>query len=186
MKSDCITYHINDEDKIVYLSEEWGSFANENMAGILSAGNVLNKSIYEFIADDNSRQLYALLFQRVRNQPVSVQFPFRCDSPEKRRYMVMEIYPVENGLLALKSCIVREEIRQAVLLLDRNIERTAEYLKICGWCKKVDVNGVWMEAEPALKSLGLLGETRLPNLSHGMCDDCYENIRKELHLAGRH
>lgn len=180
MTTDCITYHINDENKVVYISENWQSFAVENMAGILNAENVLKKSIFDFVADDNTRHLYHMLFERVRSTPVSIEFPFRCDSPDRRRYMAMEIFPLQDGLIALKSCTVREELREAVLLLDPRTERTDEYLTICGWCKKVYVNEEWVEVESAMELLHLLGENKLPNLSHGMCDDCYERINQQL------
>ncbi|WP_455375017.1 hypothetical protein [Kaarinaea lacus] len=185
MTADCIIYHINNDDKIVHLSENWQAFANNNMVGILSAENVLNKSVFDFIADENTRQLYKMLFNRVRSERVSVQLPFRCDSPVKRRYMSMEISPLDDSLIVLKSCVLREKIREAVLLLDPDIERTDDYLTICGWCKKVKVNDGWVEVESAMKLLNLVGESRLPNLSHAICDDCHESLQRELSSANK-
>lgn len=180
MTADCIIYHIDNDDKIVHLSEGWQTLADNNLAGMPTAENVLNKPVFDFIADENTRQLYKMLFRRVRSEQVSLQFPIRCDSPDKRRYLLMHVYPLENGVIVLESCTQREEIREAVLLLDSGVERTNEYLPICSWCKKINVNDDWMEVESATQLLNLVGKSRFPNLSHCICDDCYENVKKEL------
>jgi len=181
MSADCITYHINAENKIVFISEQWHPFARDNMAGVLTSEHVLNKSIFDFVQDSKVKHLYKMLIERSRNEQIAVRLPFRCDSSDTRRYMAMEVYPVENGLIAFRSCILREEKRDSVRLLETDIKRTDDILTICSWCKRVNSNdGTWLEVELAIEKLKLFDENELPMLSHGMCADCYENVKKEL------
>lgn len=181
MSTDCITYHIDKNDRIVFLSHEWHSFAGNNRAEVLTSENVLNKSIYDFLADGKVKHLYELLIQRSRNEQVHIRLPFRCDSPDTRRYMAMEVFPLANGFIAFRSCTLREEKREPVLLLDISMHRSNDVLTICSWCKRVkDDENCWCEVEEAIQRMSLFNKNLLPELSHGMCTDCYENALIEL------
>ena len=49
-----------------------------------------------------------------------------------------------------------------------------EYLRICGWCRKVCHNGEWMPMEKYFNSKF---DTKT---SHGMCPDCLQKKKDEL------
>jgi len=181
MSTNCITYHIDSSDRIIYLSESWQEFAVDNMAGILTSEYVLNRSIFDFFADEKVKHLYKMLIDRSRTEQVKLRLPFRCDAPDRRRYMAMEVYPLNSDVLVLRSCILREENRESIALLDESIDRSDEFLTICSWCKRVKLSDDdWREVEEAIESLRLFDDSVLPRLSHGMCSECFENARKEL------
>jgi len=181
MSADCITYHIDKDDRIVFLSESWKSFASNNMAGVLTKDYVLNKSIYDFVADEKIRHLYQMVLDRSRHEQKRIRLPFRCDSPDRRRYMAMEVFPLNADLLSMKSCMLKEELREPVSLLDTTIPRTDDYLTICSWCKRVRVSeDNWADVELAIEQLSLFDDSGLPKLSHGMCNDCYKNAIAEV------
>lgn len=88
--------------------------------------------------------------------------------------MLMEIIPLEDESTGFKSCVVREEARDPVKLLDIDIDRSDEFLTICSWCKRIRVDKKnWVEVEQAIEQLGLFGASLLPQLSHEMCPRCY-------------
>ena len=181
MSKNCITYHIDKEHRIIFLSDEWQSFANENKASFLTADTVINKSIFEFIADGECKHLYQMIVDRSRKEQVEMRLSFRCDSPDKRRFMSMEVFPLKDEAIGIKSCILREEIRDPVLLMSTGIDRTDEILLICSWCKKVKTDeNKWVEVEEAIEQMGLFGASSFPKLSHGMCPACSGEVRKEL------
>ena len=181
MSKKCLTYHLNSRLRINYVCDKWQLFASENNAGYLDNESVLNKPLSEFIVDRKSLHLYEMLIARVKKEQRSVKFPFRCDSPEKRRYMEMEIYSVDDGSVGFKSCIIAEEPREPVQLLETEVDRSEEIVTICSWCKKIKVaEDLWDEVENAIKKLELFAMTLLPQLSHGMCPVCYENMQGEL------
>ena len=46
----------------------------------------------------------------------------------------------------------------------------------CAWCKRVELNGVWVDSEAAVRRLaGLVGVAR-PSLTHGICPDCFAHL----------
>jgi hypothetical protein len=49
-------------------------------------------------------------------------------------------------------------------------------LRVCSWCKKVDTRWGWCEAEEAVVRLGLFEAQALPDITHGICQDCYERV----------
>lgn len=181
MNKHCVTYHIDKEQRIVFLNDNWNLFANSNSGGHLTSNTVLNKTIFTFISDESCRHLYQMLIQRCRKKQKVIKLSFRCDSPETRRFMLMEIIPLENESIEFKSCIVKEVSRDPVKLLYMNVDRSDEFVKICSWCKRVRVNeNNWVEVEDAIEKMGLFSVQVLPQLTHGMCQKCYEYVRKKF------
>lgn len=85
-----------------------------------------------------------------------------------------------DGDLQFKSRTIWAQPRQLQMIYDTNAPRSDDILIVCSWCKKINTNGeVWEEIEEAVVTLGLFEFEWLPQLSHGMCGDCYRIITKE-------
>jgi hypothetical protein len=99
--------------------------------------------------------------------------------------MEMEIFPLNHELIGFRSCILKEEPREPVALLDPVAVRSDELVKICSWCKRVQLDhSEWVEVEEAVARLGLFHANQLPGLTHGMCPSCYEDYVNKLLGAG--
>ncbi len=174
---------IDDADKIVSVNDEWLAFAQENGAPQLTAAAVLNQSLWPFIQGMETAYLYKKIFDRVRTGVSPVGFPFRCDSPDCRRFMKMTLSLLGGQAIQFKSQIVREEWRTPVDLLDQSRERSGELLRICSWCKLVYIPGQgWGEIEEAVRALDLFGKPSVPETTHTICPNCHEAINLELNL----
>jgi hypothetical protein len=57
-------------------------------------------------------------------------------------------------------------------------------VRVCGWCKKVDVGGSWAEVEEAVTRLRLFDRPLLPQLTHGICEGCYDRMVETLREPG--
>ena len=169
-----LTYQVDSDNIIVHLSGLWDQFAIEN-GGVGLLGNaVIGKHLFEFIANVQTRHIYQLLFDRCKEQNLILEFPFRCDSPETRRFMSMRIEKLSDGGFSFRSSLMREEIRDAVLLLAHETTRSDETIISCGWCNKIMIeDGSWMEVEEGIAKLDIFGHTVLPRLSHSVCESCY-------------
>ncbi|MBM4067960.1 MAG: hypothetical protein FJ271_03320 [Planctomycetes bacterium] len=172
-----ITYQINARDEIVFVSDSWNKFAIDNGAAGL-AENVLGRSLWDFIADPTTRQLYSELLARVRAAR-QVNFMFRCDAPDKRRFLEMSIIPGPGGTVEFRTRTLKEEAREPVPLPAANAN-PANLLPICDWCQRLRVRDIWAEIDDAIAWLRLFDSTELPMLSHGICDDCLDSMRKKL------
>jgi hypothetical protein len=173
---------IDAADKIVHVNDDWLAFAQENSAVQLTASVVLDQHIWRFIQGKETSYLYRQIFRRVRAGLSPVKFPFRCDSPDCRRFMEMELSLLTCDAIQFTAHMLREEWRDPVELLDASRDRTQEFLKICSWCKKINIPGLgWGEIEAAIAALDLFGHHTMPRMTHTICDSCRGAIRLELH-----
>ena len=172
---------INDADEIVHVNDAWLAFARENNAPQLTATVVLNQHIWRFIQGQETSYLYQQIFSQVRAGKSPVKFPFRCDSPDCRRFMEMQLSLLPGGAIEFISHLLREEWREPLDLLDNSWDRSGEFLKVCSWCKKIHMPGQgWGEIEAAIVALDLFGHRPMPRMTHTICDSCRSALRLEL------
>lgn len=178
----CI-YVIDKLDRIISVSANWLLFAQENQAGESCHPDVIvNKSIWDFIDGFETRQFYEIILKNVRAKRKAVVLPFRCDSPDKRRYLELRIAPIQEECIKFTSNTVYIELRDTVDILELNIDRSDEIIKMCSMCKKVvSSENTWVEVEVAVVSLKLFEKSKLPLISHGLCPECFELGMSELH-----
>jgi len=177
----CVTYYIDKENRLTFVDDKWYEFALDNKAAQLTRPVVVNKSLFSFISDESTIHLYKMLIERIRKEQETLGFAFRCDSPDRRRFMEMVLFPLSNNSVGFRSCIIKEELRKTVALLDAGGVRSGDLLKICSWCKKIELDhSVWVEVEQAVESLGLFNVVKLPYLTHGMCPSCHDGYIQEL------
>lgn len=62
-----VLYTIDDADRIVYVNEGWNRFTDENEVSHLAPDQVLNRPLWNFIADAETRHLNQVLAARVRS-----------------------------------------------------------------------------------------------------------------------
>jgi len=181
----CI-YRIDGSDRITDVSGYWLSFAAENLATeSCHPDRILGRVIWEFIDGSETRHLYEIILNRVRQAGMPVTLPFRCDSPDRRRYLELAIVPVGDDAIEFYSSILREEPRETVELLNPEARRSDEYIKMCSSCKKINRGeNRWVEVEAGIAELRLFESPLLPQITHGLCGDCYNawmSSLKELH-----
>ena len=176
-----LRYQIDSGDRIRFVDSSWLDFARKNGAAELAEPLVLNRPLWQFIAGKETQHLYGLIFDAVRDKQKTATIPFRCDSPECRRYMELSIAPLPNDGLEIAASLIREEPRPYVRLLDPNIPRGGELVTICGWCKKVLVpDEDWVEVETAVRCLNLFSAEALPQITHGICGGCQSAVDLQL------
>ncbi len=174
-----IIYRIDAQDRIVFVNDGWKQHAESNGYNDFDSGDILFQSLWDSISDDASRQIYREILENVRLNK-SVVFPFRCDSPECRLFLEMQI-EAHGDEVQFETRVLKTEQRPAQKILDSEISRSDEMLRICGWCKKIDVGqDNWKEVEIAVSELGLFKQEKLPQLTHGICPECFRSVKKQI------
>ena len=170
-------YHLNSRDEIASVSEEWHRFALANDGESLLESAILGRPLWDFISDIETPQIYRLLHARVRTIGAPVRLTFRCDAPERRRLLQLDISPAPAGGLTYHVRTLQEQGRQPVPQLEPHRPRSESFVTICGWCNRVDAppRG-WLEIEEAVAALALFSEPLPPQLTHGVCEECREII----------
>lgn len=177
-----IRYTLNDRDQIVAVNDGWDAFATANGAAHLAAGQVLGRSLWDFVTDGTTRLLYRDVLARVRRDR-AVRFTFRCDAPDCRRHLEMEVSGAPEGGTTFRVRTLAEEPRPRQPLLDPTRPRSGALLRACGWCKRFDLGGRWAEVEEAVEALDLFHHAELPPVTHGICDHCFARMTAAIEGA---
>jgi len=174
-------YIVDEQDRIVRLCDNWLYFAECNGGGETCHPNmVMNKPIWDFIEGGEATHLYQVMLKRIRASNRGLKFSFRCDSPDKRRFLELAIEPL-NTFLRFTTYIMREESRDPVVILDASISRSQDCVKMCSVCKKIKVDAdSWAEVESAITNLKLFERPQMPAISHGVCGDCFKVMMAEI------
>ena len=175
-------YNIDASNRVVSVTPEWESFAQENQASQLTPEAVCGEPLFRFVCDKETRHLYEMIIERVRRDRRTIVVPFRCDGPSVRRFMELTVSLSSDGNVQFEGRIVSEEDRETVSLLAPAVRRNTEFVVVCSWCKRVKTSGEWLEVEEAVRQLSLFHADDLPRISHGMCVDCLERVRHELEV----
>ncbi|MEM7263931.1 MAG: hypothetical protein AAF488_18240 [Planctomycetota bacterium] len=182
-------YEIDARDTLVYVDDEWDRFADANSGNQVVSRQVLGTCLWSHIRDRESQHLYEILCRQVRTHRRTASIPFRCDSPTERRHLRLDISPMEVDLhLRFETLTEKVEPRtsaetRAQIELDR-IEHVdgGAMLVVCSWCKRVrrhDRAG-WAEVEILARDLKLFELEELPCITHGVCAECAERVRREI------
>jgi hypothetical protein len=173
-------YDIDESDTIISVGTDWGQFAEANTTPELTAQKITNRNLFDFIVGDEIRMLYRMLFKRNRQLSIALEFPFRCDAPAQRRFMNMRLLPSKNFGLRIETDTLHLEDREALLLLNAGTRRTHELVRICSWCNKVHAHNAWLEVEQAIADMHLLNHEPLPQLTHGICGTCKDEVMASM------
>jgi hypothetical protein len=179
-----VTYRVDRNDAITDVSPNWASFARTNEWGSqLPPEKVVGHPVWSFIQDGEVRHLYALLFRKVRAGHQIGPISFRCDSPMERRYLRLLLSPIVDGAIMIRSVTVRTEQRPRIALLDASAPRSGNFVRICSMCKRIAVHpDEWVVTEEGVSRLLLFEAEQIPQLTHGVCPDCYQITMAKLDL----
>ena len=133
------------------------------------------------IADEETQHVYKLLIERVRLSRETLQFGYRCDSPNLRRLMQMQMrYLAGSDEIEFESRLLHTEPRPYMPLVAQNRRVTQQasqrVLSMCSWCKAVLAGRSWVEVEEAVMRLRLFATDTMPRITHGICPDCSKRL----------
>ncbi len=167
----CLSYSIDHENRLQTVDDRWLAFACANSAPELTPAAVLGRPIAGFIADPTTRYLYGLLYERVR-RGATLRLSFRCDAPEVRRDMVLQLSSAGSGAVQCHTFLLDEQPHSSIALLDAASPRGTDFVVMCSWCKRIRHQGQWLDVEEGVQELQLFSRPVLPEISHGVCPSC--------------
>ncbi len=178
-----IVYVVDADNRIVSVNEAWDDFAAENNGISVLAERVIGRNLFEFITDPSTQHIYRQMLARIRGG-IDLRFSYRCDSPDCRRLMEMQVRGSDaQGGVEFRSITLEAHSREPLHLpqADGGTEAEPETLqRACGWCNRLEVDGVWMEIEDAVTRLRMMERHTAPMVTHGMCADCLAKMEAEL------
>jgi hypothetical protein len=178
--SDPVIYHLDAQAHIVYVNDSWARFARQAGAEALSESKVIGRSLWSFIKDPAVRHIYKILYDRILSgSRPSIRLNFRCDTPDIRRFMEMELKPLAagGGRIEVSCRTLREEARSSVEVTNTQAS-SAQLLTMCSICKGVhDSEGSsWQEIEDVLRQHGPMDGDAPILVSHTVCESCQRTL----------
>lgn len=168
-----VEYHIDRDDRIVAVNEDWSAFARTNGGHALAGDAVLGDSIWDHLADPGTASIYQRLYQRVRHHYRTTTFTFRCDAPGARRLFRMQLTPGTEGRIVTEVREVSAEPRAPIRVLDLHAERDGAFVRMCAWCHAIaDGVGAWLALEDAVRELAVFHPPAPPFVTHTVCPPC--------------
>jgi hypothetical protein len=172
-----LSYSIDAADCIEAVNESWTRFATANGGESVLPSNVVGSSLWRWISDASTRQVYKTLLKNARSGAPLVRFRFRCDAPRERRLLEMHISANRDASVDFETRLILSQPRDDVRLIAADAPRTDALISVCGWCMRVQVSpGQWIEVDRAVVMLELFQSERLPAITHGMCPECYDTM----------
>jgi len=177
-----VRYAIDADDKICFVDDAWGLFAEANDGAELTRAAMLGRSLWDCISDHTTRTLYRQVIDRVRSGQLA-EFTLRCDGPSCRRLLEMTITPAADGVVEFETRTISAEDRAPVPVLSRSTTRTVELLRMCAWCNQVNVGtggDEWVEVEEAMERLRIFEDGTAPQVTHGICEPCLARMMQTI------
>jgi len=159
-------------DRIEEVGGDWLDFASRNGAPSLHAAAVVGQSLWRYIEGNGVREAYQALFDRVRVEGAAIVVPFRCDSPGLVRQMELNLAPAGHGAILFETRLLTTVRRDAVALFDVSARRSTERIEVCSFCRRVGVDGSWLDADEAIRRFHLFERDVYPRLDERVCRHC--------------
>lgn len=176
---DILEYVVRRDRTVEEIRGPWDESARRDQAPNLTAASVVGHRLDDFLTDTGTRGIYRALIEHVLSGGGPMRFRYRCDAPNVRRFMEMELSLQGLDRVRFRSRTLREEPRQAQPLLDVRVPRSDEFINMCSWCKKLlGEDGTWKAVEDFVTSSDILSGDVLPRLSHGICPDCAADLAR--------
>ena len=169
---DTYDYVVDRSDRIESVSEAWLRFAEVNGAPELTREAVIGNSLWAFVRSSDTQSFYRALFHRVRFKKIEVNLPFRCDSPDLLRFMVLHVRLGSKGRLKLSGRLLREAKRAHVPRINEFLGDSEQRFVMCSICKRVNAFGAWVEPEVAAQRFHVFETIHEAEIQHGVCDQC--------------
>jgi hypothetical protein len=166
-------------NRIVAMNSAWLELMRTLVPFPLDADDVIGRPLWDFVFGTQVRQLWQVLFDRVRAIGAPAFVPMRADTPVLRRVLDVELHPMPERSIRQVFEIVWTETRPKVALLDPLHPRTEAELYCCAWCNRVQVRlGTWEEIEDAQLTLRIEAAPALPAIERSVCSPCKQSLLK--------
>jgi hypothetical protein len=172
-------YSIDSSDRLIFVNPAWLRFQQGDDPVPRQAGEFVGRSLWDVLPGQQVRQIWQILFERVRCARAPVFVPLRADTARERRLIDVQLQPGPDGAIEHTCEPVWNERREPVAVLDAHRPRDDRSLRCCSWCMRVQISmGLWQEVEDAERVLGIGPTGTVPVLEPSVCVTCKQGLLK--------
>lgn len=178
-----LSYWLDAGDTIVAVSENWNGEVRQNDAPELDASRIIGRNLISFVNGDATRMYVRTVLQSIRLLRKPMLRSYRCDTPERRRFMEMRLTLEASGLVRWDHRLVHEESLPRTFSF-RTLAKPVSHRCVvrCSVCNRLKRFTNWLEPE-ALLPADEVPDDGLPVI-YGVCPDCLERNRLGVLASG--
>lgn len=159
------------QNRILRVNHDYDRFAEENDGEVIRSDAVLGQPLWQFVTGSTTRMWLESILMLARVREGSLERPYRCDSPHLRRFMRMRVTKEDGELLKIEHETLYTEPREKPVYFQPELVLKPKILRRCSICGRVQVQGVWQEAEQVEGSLTYPEHVKLP-VFYTVCQSC--------------
>lgn len=164
---------INPDNIIIDVNEAWDGFARANDSPSAMRAAVLDRCIFDLISGKVTKQHWRELLQRAWDSPQPLIVDYRCDSPDAKRWMRMEMCRQEDGNMRITHTQFKSELRLPKIHFRLAQQRNSGTLVRCSMCNRIKTGGQWCEAEKLFSTKRTTDvDVKFLEVIYGLCADC--------------
>ena len=167
-----VCYQVDVRDTIRSVNAAWNLFAAKNDAAALTAERVIGRSLWSYVDGEDVIAIYQSLLAFVRQRAQEVSFPYRCDSPNMKRFMVMNVVPLADEAIEFQNQTVGYERRNHEILVEYVTRDAQPYALRCSSCNRFRPHDVWLEVDEALAEGEILNSDLPLRVVNTLCERC--------------
>ena len=169
MDSQCNIYWLDQYDSIVKTAGDWDNFAKDNLGENMLSEKIVGRKIWEFVAGDPTRIWLNTLFGYIRIHKKTLVRLYRCDSPNEKRFMEMNL-SMEDLLIRVCHSVKNIEKIQPPVKFEYQPLKSLGFKQRCSICNRTLIKTKWVEPGELLE---IEGETTGPiRVIYSVCMDC--------------
>ncbi|NWF36219.1 hypothetical protein [Mariprofundus sp. KV] len=164
------SYWVDRHYTIAKVGADWDKFAIENGGEELVSPQIIGQNLFSYIASDTTRMYLRLILDHVWHIHHQANKPYRCDSPEIKRFMQMQISIDDENLLRLDHYLLATEPNSPPVHFSGIRSQNSNLIRRCSMCNRINVAFSWVDADLALKT-GLITDPK-QRVIYTVCGDC--------------
>lgn len=170
-----IIYWLDSKKRIEAIDGPWDEFALENDGANLSVQNVEGHNILNFVAGDVTKMWFDTLLQLASMRDEPIVRPYRCDSPNVKRFMQMRVVRENQNLIRLEHVLLQTEPQEFPIrfsypyLISKKDGHKIMYQR-CSQCGRIYQGADWHEPD-SLQTI-IARQPADIVVAYTICQDC--------------
>ncbi|HET6488834.1 MAG TPA: hypothetical protein VFG28_03645 [Syntrophales bacterium] len=176
MKEQTLHYEVDKDGVIVSIKGPWDRFAKSNGGKSLAKSETIGRNLFEIVRGSGVVHVYRVMHEVLFANPArTIAFAYRCDAPDMRRFMKMEM-KASGERIVYRSTIEKEEPVSPPLSLDYE-SLGEDFIVLCSLCKDFRYpreSSEWLPIERVLEKAPAVFA-----VSHSVCPSCFQKALGE-------
>ena len=167
--------------RVVSTDSSWDlradSFGHDELTGDFLIGSC----VLDHLKGEATKRFYREVYERAFSTQESCKIDYRCDAPDRKRFMRLSIEPRDEVLHCFHETLRVIPFTEQ----DRSMALLYHYVTVCSVClSQMDKNGIWHDHKKRVADQPMKAPSDNEVL-WTVCPRCRESYRSRVHLSTR-